>query len=92
MRIVTDSIALRPMRVAEVSEYQPAERARKKADRVSAQRRDGSKHGLQLREEQLVEDQRRCGSIQQKVVPLDTRAEDARPHDLAEHAVQRDLR
>ena len=68
--------------VAEMPEDDAAEGARQEAHRVGAERRDGADQRVEAREEQLVEHERRGRSVDQEVVPLDRRADDARPDDL----------
>ena len=68
--------------VAEVAEHDPAERARGEADRVRAERQQRADQRLGVREEQLAEDQRRRRAVQEEVVPLDRRADEARQRDL----------
>jgi len=70
--------------VAEVAEDDPAERARREADAEGRERREGADRRVDLREEQVAEDQRRGGPVQEEVVPLDGGADEAGQGDLTQ--------
>ncbi|MEY9739305.1 hypothetical protein ABH985_007094 [Bradyrhizobium ottawaense] len=67
--------------VAVVPEHDAAERARDEAERIGRERQQRPHHGIEGRKEQLVEDQRRGGAVEEEVVPLDGRADQARGGD-----------
>jgi hypothetical protein len=70
--------------VAVVTEDQSADGACGEADGERPERGERADSGLRLREEQLVEDERRRGPVQEEVVPLDRGTDEARQGDLAQ--------
>jgi hypothetical protein len=70
--------------VAVVTEDQSADGACGEADGERPERGERADSGLRLREEQLVEDERRGGAVQEEVVPLDRGADEARQGDLTQ--------
>jgi len=63
--------------VAVMADDDGANRARHETDRVCAERQKRTDKRIERREEQLVEDKRRGGVVQEEVVPLDRRADQA---------------
>ena len=59
--------------VAEVAEDDAAERPRDEADGEGAEREQRADQRIDAREEQLAEDQRGGGAVEEEVVPLDRR-------------------
>src|SRR5512133_1495563 len=72
--------------VAEVAEDDPAQGAGREADAVGGQGQQRARGRLHLGEEQLVEDQRGGGAVEEEVVPLDGGADEAGRHDLPDRA------
>ena len=72
---------LAPDAIADVTEHHSADGANEKADREGRKRKHGPDKGTLVGEEQLVEDEARGRRIEEEVVPLDRRAEQARGDD-----------
>ena len=70
--------------VAEVTEDDAAQRPRGEADGEGAERRQRADQRARAREEQLAEDQRGGGPVEEEVVPLDRGADEACGDDLAQ--------
>ena len=68
--------------VAEVPEHDPADRPRREADRVGAERQQRADQRLRIREEQLAEHERGSRAVEEEVVPLDRGPDEARECDL----------
>ena len=64
-----------------MSEDRGAERAGQKTNAVGAERSDSAESGIGQWKKQLVEDERARGTVNQEIVPLDRRTEDARDND-----------
>src|SRR5439155_13099894 len=72
--------------IPEVTEYEGSERARGEADELGAEECQGPGQRVFFGQEQLGEDQRRGGVVEEEVVPLDRgpdRAGGDRPYQLA---------
>ena len=67
--------------IAVVAEHDAADRTRDEPDREGAERRQRADERVDVRKEQPVEDQRRGGAVQEEVVPLDRRADEAGQDD-----------
>ena len=81
---------LAPDAVAEVREDHAAQRPGREPDGKHAKAGDGAGQRAQRRKEQAVERQRRQEAVDQEVVPLDRRAEEARrQHAPVRHADRR---
>jgi hypothetical protein len=80
---------LRPTLVAEVAEDDPTDRPRHEPDRVRAERQQRAHERLEVREEELVEDQGGGHPEQEEVVPLDGGTDQAGDDDLARRRAAR---
>jgi hypothetical protein len=67
--------------VAEMSEDRSAQGAGQEADPVSAESRDGTERGIGQWKEQLIENERARRTVNQEIVPLDRRTDDARTNN-----------
>jgi hypothetical protein len=76
MMMVIASMAFLPTRSPKCPKI-AAPKGGQKTDAVGAERSDRTQRGVGQWKEQLVKDERACGSVDQKVVPLDRRADDA---------------
>ena len=65
-----------------------ADRAGDEADGVRAEREQRADERIERRKEQLVEDQRGGRAVEEEVVPLDRRADEARERDEANRALR----
>ncbi len=79
--IVTAKHRLAADPIAVVTEDRGPERTRQEANRIGAERRDGRERSIARGKEDLVEHERRRRAVDEKVVPLHRRADDARPDD-----------
>jgi hypothetical protein len=61
-----------------MAEDQPAQRARDEADGVGGEREQRADGRFEVGEEELVEHERRRGAVEEEVVPLQRRADQAR--------------
>ncbi len=75
--------------IAEMPEQCAAKRPRKKADGISAERRQRAGERIDRRKECLVEYQRRRGRINQEIVPLDDGTDAARKYDRSHFRTSR---
>jgi len=69
--------------VAEVPEDDAAQRPREEADRVGGKGRHRACQRVHVREEQLVEHQRRRRAVEEEVIPLDGGADETGQHHAA---------
>lgn len=72
---------LAPDPVAEMAKDHPAEGPSDEADCVGAEGSERPGHGIEGRKEDLIEHESSGGAVDQEVVPLDDRPNDARPED-----------
>ena len=73
-----------PDAVAEVAEDHSADGSRHKTDGKCAEGRERACERVDVREEELVENQGRRRAVEEEVVPLDGRPDEARQDDLPE--------
>jgi len=78
--------------VAEVAEHQRSDGAGHEPYAERRERCEGAQDGVDVREEQLAEDQRRRDPVEVEVVPLEHRAREARRHHLGHRLVGRSVR
>ncbi len=81
---------LPPDPVAVVAEDDSAHGTRDEAHRERREREDGADQRIEAREEQLVEDQRGGGPVEEEVVPLDRGAHEARDGNVGDRGRRRD--
>jgi hypothetical protein len=75
--------------VAEMAEDCATQRSRHKPDGVRTEGGQGARQRIQRRKEQLVENQGSRSAIDQKVIPLNDRAKNARPYNGSKSRVLR---
>ena len=82
--MVVASMALRPIPIAVVAEDGGADGPCKETDGIGRKCGDGAKRSHTGREEELVENQRRCRGVDEEVVPFDRRANDTGEDDASQ--------
>ena len=71
---------LAPLAIAVMAENQTSHRTRYESHGESSEGRESSRQRVHVRKEQLVEHERRRGSVQEEVIPLDRGSDKARQY------------